>query len=240
MAAIINLVLSSGHEIGGSTPFLEICRNDLDKSIFDLETAKSPPRLFMTHLQFRFLRDTFTRSKPKVIYVMRNPCDNLVSFYHFTRMNTSFGLYQGSWSEFFDEVYTKDKLCFGNYFEHVEGWWDARETNSDHILYVKYEDMCKDPRAIVNQVAQFLGKTLDDKIVDVILEKCAFDSMKDNPKVNKSNLPFMKIDIVPFIRKGKVGDWKNYFTEEQMKLIDRQYQERLLVKGLQFEFEPFK
>lgn len=40
-----------------------------------------------------------------------------------------------------------------------------------------------------------------------------------------------------FIRKGEVGDWKNYFTEEQNKRLDSLYAEKMAGSGLEFEFE---
>ena len=36
---------------------------------------------------------------------------------------------------------------------------------------------------------------------------------------------------------GVVGDWKNYFTEEQNKAFDALYKERLAGTGLDFDFE---
>ncbi len=37
------------------------------------------------------------------------------------------------------------------------------------------------------------------------------------------------------MRKGVIGDWKNYFTEEQSAHVDKL--ERLSGSGLQFDFE---
>ena len=37
------------------------------------------------------------------------------------------------------------------------------------------------------------------------------------------------------IRKGKVGEWKNYFTEEQNQLFDKVFQEKMEGTGLRLE-----
>ena len=39
------------------------------------------------------------------------------------------------------------------------------------------------------------------------------------------------------MRKGIVGDWKNYFTEDQNKRLNDEFARRMAGTGLDFEFE---
>ena len=39
-----------------------------------------------------------------------------------------------------------------------------------------------------------------------------------------------------FIRKGEVGDWRNYFTREQSRRFDELYQQKMAGSGLELEF----
>jgi len=42
---------------------------------------------------------------------------------------------------------------------------------------------------------------------------------------------------MPHMRKGEVGDWRNYFTVAQSEAFDELYQSRLASTGLEFEFK---
>ena len=58
--------------------------------------------------------------------------------------------------------------------------------------------------------------------------------MKKEDHVNYTWMTEFKGD---FIRKGQVGDWKNYFTEEQNKRFDSLYAKKIAGSGLEFEFD---
>ena len=94
----------------------------------------------------------------------------------------------------------------------------------------------QDPLANVRKIAEFLGKSFDMELIKRIAKQCSFESMKANPAINIWN-EIRKPNAPSFIRKGKVGDWKNYFTEEQNKAFDEQYAERMKGTGLDFEWE---
>ena len=37
--------------------------------------------------------------------------------------------------------------------------------------------------------------------------------------------------------KGRIGDWKNYFTPEQNKMFENEVMNKLIGTGLEFDFE---
>lgn len=58
--------------------------------------------------------------------------------------------------------------------------------------------------------------------IETIAEHCSFTAMKSNPSVNYDWLKdqgLLKSSAV-FIRKGIVGDWKNYFTQDMAQEFD--------------------
>ncbi|XP_059154339.1 sulfotransferase 1C4-like [Physella acuta] len=64
-------------------------------------------------------------------------------------------------------------------------------------------------------MAAFLELSLDDKLVDEIAKAAGFDAMK---KVYDTKNPISR----KLLRKGQVGDWKNWLTVAQSEAIDEE------------------
>ena len=60
--------------------------------------------------------------------------------------------------------------------------------------------------------------------------------MMGNPKTFKITEGDDEIGL--FLRKGVVGDWKNYFTPEMNERFEKEVLAKLKGSGLEFEFEP--
>jgi hypothetical protein len=91
-------------------------------------------------------------------------------------------------------------------------------------------------------MAAFLGKTLTEAEVSKLASHLSFSSMKKNPAVNlepimaKKNGPdFLQTTELRFIRKGQVGDWKNYMTPEMAARFDAWTEENIRGTGLTFD-----
>lgn len=173
-------------------------------------------------------------TQAKYIYIARNPKDVAVSYFHHLR---GFIAYQfsGSWDEFF-ELYLAGNIYYGSWFDHVLGWWGHR--NAENVLFLRYEDLISNLREGAERIARFLpGDTPPAGVIEEVVKQCSFDSMQDNPSTNFSWAKELRHpDQPPFMRKGKVGDWRNYFTAEQNAVFDALYVEKMKDSGLEFEF----
>uniref|UniRef100_A0AC11DTA7 Sulfotransferase family 1C member 4 n=1 Tax=Ovis aries TaxID=9940 RepID=A0AC11DTA7_SHEEP len=127
-------------------------------------------------------------------------------------------------------------VCWGSWFDHVKGWWHAKDQH--RILYLFYEDMKENPKHAIQKLAEFIGKSLDDKVLDKIVHHTSFSVMKQNPMANYTSIPaeFMNQSISPFIRKGVVGDWKNHFTVAQNERFDDDYRKNMADTTLTLHF----
>ncbi len=207
------------------------------KAVMDMVQEIPPPRVMKTHLPASFFNRQLVEDRPKTVILLRNPKDLLVSYYHYYRMSKSLGLFPGSWNEFFELV--KDKrLMFGDYFDWCCSWWPMR--HEDNVLVIKYEDMVRDLPRCVLALAAFCGRDISHATLSRILQRGSFEAMKKNPKTNMTEFKALRHEISPFFRKGIIGDWHNYFTEEQNQYIEEQYRGRCLPLGLHFDFGESK
>ncbi|KAL2774394.1 sulfotransferase 1C4 isoform 2 [Daubentonia madagascariensis] len=128
-------------------------------------------------------------------------------------------------------------VCWGSWYDHVKGWWEAKDQH--RILYLFYEEVKKSPKHEIQKLAEFIGKKLDDKVLEKIVHHTSFDVMKQNPMANYSSLPteIMDHSISPFMRKGAVGDWKKHFTVAQNERFDEDYKKKMADTSLTFHFQ---
>ena len=83
-------------------------------------------------------------------------------------------------------------------------------------------------------IANFLNKPLSDDLISRIAEQCTFSGMKKNAA---SYATIHKGVDSSMLRKGMVGDWKNYFTPELNERFEKEVLAKLKGSGLQFDFE---
>ncbi|XP_028718813.2 bile salt sulfotransferase 1-like [Peromyscus leucopus] len=185
---------------------------------------KEGPRLMTSNLPFHLFPKSFFRSKAKVIYIIRNPRDVLVSGYFFRR-NTNLIDNPESLGTYF-EWFLKGNVPYGSWFEHTRNWLSMRE--NDNFLLLSYEDMKKNTRGTIEKICDFLGKKLEPDELDLVLKYSSFQAMKENKMSNFSLIPE---DVVTnglvLMRKGTTGDWKNHFTVAQAEAFDKVFQEKM-------------
>ncbi|KAJ9567428.1 hypothetical protein OSB04_003394 [Centaurea solstitialis] len=201
------------------------------------------PRLFATHIAHSLLPVAMTSPETacRFVYVCRDPKDAIVSKWHFMRKLRSKELPPVSFDEAF-ELFCNGVSEYGPFWEHVLGYWKASQESPEKVLFLKYEDMKRDPAAEVRKLAAFMGRgfTAEEErggVVDEIVKMCSFESLS-NLEVNKGGGGGQKftakvvVENREFFRKGKVGDWENYLTEEMKDRIDAITGEKLKDSGL--------
>uniref|UniRef100_A0A914V7C3 Sulfotransferase domain-containing protein n=1 Tax=Plectus sambesii TaxID=2011161 RepID=A0A914V7C3_9BILA len=202
----------------------------------DEKKSKPVARVWFTHLPLELLPKSALEGGCRIIYVSRNPKDNAVSFFHFHQMARFLGQQTTTWEEFFPLYASGDIYC-GSWFEHVLSYWTFSRVNK-HVLFLKYEDMKKDLSREVSNICDFIDFDLDNEARKRVIHHCTFDTMKNNRMANREGVWLFNQARSKFMRKGVVGDWKNYFTVGQSEIFDQLYSYKMKGSNLDYEFDP--
>ena len=209
-----------------------------DGFVIDFADSLPRPRFLKTHLTFRNLEQQINKNpKMKILVTLRNPKDNAVSLFHFYRGLVYYGPYKGTWDEFF-ERWIDGWVSGGDWLRVTSEWWNERFRKNIKIIF--FEDLIYKKKQMIIEICEFLNKNLSENQIETIIKHTEFQKMKVNPKTNYSL--FKEFDNIiskdfQFIRKGEVGDWKNYFSEEQNRRCTEKYDSVLEKIGLKLQYE---
>lgn len=53
----------------------------------------------------------------------------------------------------------------GSWFNHVLEWWEAAQADPEHILFLQYEGMLKEPEKHIKKIADFAGIDYTPEII---------------------------------------------------------------------------
>ncbi|XP_020485105.1 cytosolic sulfotransferase 1 [Labrus bergylta] len=215
-------------------PFLEITVPSVFTGKDMADQLPTTPRLIKTHLPVQFIPKSFWEQNSRIVYVARNAKDSAVSYFHFGRMN-SLQPEPGDWSSFLQD-FIDGKVVFGSWFDHVNGWWEKKQTHSK-LLYLFYEDLIEDAGREIDQLCSFLGLSVSTEEKQSVVTEVKFDNMKQNKMTNYSTITVMNHKVSPFMRKGQVGDWKNHFTVAQDEQFNEVYKQKMRNPAPQFRTE---
>lgn len=161
------------------------------------------------------------------MYVCRDPKDTFISMLTFeNKFRVRDGMEPLSVDvavEFFcDGVY-----MFGPYWDHVLGYWRAHLARPEHVLFLRYEEIQRDPVTHVRRLAEFVGLPFSteeeqDGVADAIVSLCSIERMTglEATKSGKMNSALGSMPNSVFFRRGVVGDWANHVPLETAGRID--------------------
>ncbi|NXC31413.1 ST6B1 Sulfotransferase, partial [Campylorhamphus procurvoides] len=152
-----------------------------------------------------------------LLLLIRNPKDLATSFFHFSNRLAILPSYD-TWDDFFVEFMAK-RMAWGCYFEYLSKW--NKYADEENIMTITYEELKEDRAVGVKNIAAFLGISLTEEQLQLVVERSSFQAMKKNSQ--KTHGAFGDI----LFRKGAVSDWKNLFSEDQNEKMDKAFEEHV-------------
>lgn len=228
------LLSSNSHDL---VPFFEY-KLYTDNKIPNLNDFHDDPRLFATHIPFASLPESIKTSDCRIVYICRNPLDTFISSWHFIKARQEPEAKSLSLEEAFN-MYCKGIVGFGPFWEHMLGYWRESQKRPNKVLFLTYEDMKANPVSNVRRLAKFLGQpfTVEEergRVTEEIVRLCSFEKMKDL-EVNKSKKSILDWENKHLFRKGEVGDWVNYLSQDMVEELAKVVEEKLGGSGLDFK-----
>ncbi len=166
----------------------------------------------------------------KTLFLVRDPRDVAVSFYfHVCNRASDRELGRKRIGQAAKQLpiykfVTDPALGLPRVIEHFNRWHREMES-MDHTLMIKYEDMRADPAAALTQAIRFIDSDFSTDDINRAVEFASFENLARKEKdgyfssgrltaSDPSNQDTRKV------RRGKIGGYRDYFSEEQNRHLD--------------------
>ena len=143
------------------------------------------PRIFKSHENY----DKIPKGG-KYIYVVRNPNDVCVSFYHFLIKFVGLDEATIPIDEFIQELFLGTGSVSGKIWHHYLSYFEHRKDGN--VLFVFYEDLISNLEVVIEQIAGFMNIELDDELRAIALEHSSFSFMKARSSQFDEHIVFNK------------------------------------------------
>ncbi|GAU92066.1 hypothetical protein RvY_04205-2 [Ramazzottius varieornatus] len=180
----------------------------------------APPRAYWTRYAFDGLPSSIHQSGAKIVYHLRHPKDTLITLYHHYLARKERMSFSGELEEMIQWLVSDNIYC-GPWFDHILSYWNHR--NDPNVFICSYEDVSRDPKKAIKDLATFLNKPLTEQQVETVAYHTHFDQMRINSLANhESNNSVGEFDFeaAKFMRSGKVGGWKKHLSHDQNSRIN--------------------
>jgi Sulfotransferase domain len=178
------------------------------------------PRMLKSH-------ECFQPQYPRVIYIVRDPRDVAISFYHH---NVKAGNIPDDYpmTSFVPRFIAGEfDRKFGSWRENVLSWISVRADSPDFMM-LRYEDMKRDTAGALLQVLEFLQRRSFRKLdsspqaLQRAVDLSSPERMRELEKKEAAKWVLTKKtrSDKPFVRSAKAGGWKSQLAPESVEAIE--------------------
>jgi len=186
------------------------------------------PRIVKSHECFDFRYN-------KIIYIVRHPRDVAVSLYHhYLKAGV---MPDGYPMEEFVRLFiagSENGFRWGPWGDHVLSWWSTRG-GRDGFLFVRYEDILKDPKRELAKMASLLSIDISEEGLARTVELSSAGRMRSLEK--KQSRGWVGTTRTrqdkTFVRSARPGDWRSALPEQSSLEIETAW--GLIMQNLGYE-----
>ena len=182
-------------------------------------TPKWSYSLFKTHLNPNLQNINIIKGNnvKKVIVTYRDLRDVVIARYHrLMKFPKKSG--DPNYSEYHqmkksDAINDSIEVVSKDYIKWINGWFELANNENNFVLFIKFEDLIKNPKFEFKKILNFYEIDLDDELINQI---CVNTEGKKDMITNLNESRVLPWALSSNFRTGKIGNWKNEFTEENI------------------------
>lgn len=205
-----NLIYES---ITGKNPNEKSVREDARKRFPVLGNHKKAKPIKINSKKIRLIKSHSPYrkeyNKEKIIYILRDPRDIVVSKY---KKKLKKGYNIKSKNKEIKKFVEGKLVSEGKWNQHIKSWLDASKQGKVNLCLVRYVDLNKNTKKELKRILEFLNVDFSERDIEKAVEDNKIEKMR------KSNFR---------ARKGQPGNWKEELNKEQAKRIEKEFKETL-------------
>ena len=184
------------------------------------------PRVIKSH-------EYFDPRYKRVIYIVRDPRDVALSYYHFQRKSRH--IEDNYPLESYVDDFVNGNLGsteWGNWGENVGSWLVTR-WNSKNFLLLRYEDMLVNADRELRRVASFLDIHITLQEIGLAIKSSSAPEMRSLERLESDQWCVTKHrrQDIPFVRSATSGGWKTDLPKNSVAKVEGAWGELMLALG---------
>lgn len=184
------------------------------------------PRIIKSH-------QYFDPRYPRVLYIVRDPRDLVLSYYNFSRkyrhIADAYPL-----ADYVDDFVNGRLLSadWGSWGENVASWVYTRQNHSGFLL-MRFEDMKVNPERELQRIAAFLGVEATPERLEHAIESSSAERMRQMERIQSDDWVATKKHRkdIPFVGAAAMDRWRSELPEALVSKIESRWGDLMLTLG---------
>ena len=190
--------------------------------------------MFKTHLNpnLEYIDIIKKNNVKKVVVTYRDLRDVAIARYHrlmkFPKKKGDPNYVEYDKMEKSDAINHSIEVVAKDFIKWVNGWIEISKNNDNFVLLIKFEDLIKNTEVEFSKILKFYEISLDQNLIQKIITNT---KGKKNMVKNLEDSRILPWAMSSNYRSGKIGNWKNEFSAENMSKAKKLLGESLIELG---------
>jgi hypothetical protein len=207
----LNFLMANIHlRMSGSSQ--QVTFYNINDFIPDIEQVRNLKANILIFPGYRVIKShsEFNPFYNKVIYLIRDPRDIMVSYYYFLKN-------LGAFKKGLSQLIHSPRYGIRAWCRHVQGWVEKTPASTS-IDFIRYEDMKAGPRQVLTRIYNLLGHMIPEEVMAQAIQASSFENMKKLETEYNYGGDF-RFPGFEFMRKGESGTYKEEISKEDLDFI---------------------